>query len=105
MRRYKRIRSTRFKVGTDLEALNKVLQTLKEGFNQLSLSTAQGSELEAEIKTLEAQIASPKPKHTSVVGGESPSRYPTATRDELQTLGRVCPRDLPHLEAQRCRLW
>jgi uridine kinase len=53
--------------GIDLEALNKMLQTLKEGSDQLSLSTNQSSELEAEIKPLEAQIASPKPKHIVIL--------------------------------------
>src|ERR1041384_868341 len=46
---------------------NAQIQTLKEGSDQLSLSTNQSSELEAEIKPLEAQIASPKPKHIVIL--------------------------------------
>ena len=53
----------------DLDALGKVLHTLKEGLPELDLPKDQKSELESEIRTLDAQLESPKPK--SVVIRES----------------------------------
>ncbi len=53
----------------DLKALSKVLHTPKQGLTELDLPKDQKSELESEIRTLDAQLDSPKPK--SVVIRES----------------------------------
>lgn len=46
--------------------LKKVIQSLKESIDKLSLQPQQRSELEAEIITIETQMSSPKPKSTII---------------------------------------
>jgi hypothetical protein len=45
-----------------LQELETILHSLKQSIDELQLSNEQQAELEAEIRTLEAQAASPKPK-------------------------------------------
>ena len=48
--------------GANLEAVGNFLATLKEAIPELGLDGAQQSELDAEIRTAESQLQSPKPK-------------------------------------------
>jgi hypothetical protein len=47
---------------SNLQKLKTFLHSLKQSIDQLELSNEQQAELEAEIQTLDAQVASPKPK-------------------------------------------
>jgi hypothetical protein len=47
---------------SNLQELETFLDALRKSIDQLGLSIEQQAELEAEIQTLEAQVASPKPK-------------------------------------------
>jgi hypothetical protein len=61
---------------SNLQELETFLHPLKQSVDQLELSNEQQAELEAEIQTLEAQAASPKPKRE-------------VTKPALQSLGRI----------------
>lgn len=61
---------------SDIEGLEAFINSLKQSVDQLELDEDQRAELEADIQTIEAQIASPKPKQEVL-------------RPGLESIGRI----------------
>jgi bifunctional N-acetylglucosamine-1-phosphate-uridyltransferase/glucosamine-1-phosphate-acetyltransferase GlmU-like protein len=83
----------------DLEKVNELLQLLKGSLDKMRLDSQKRSELEAEIGTIETQLASPKPKGTiireagrsirNILEGAAGSSLATAIGNQLPLLLQI----------------
>jgi len=58
--------SQTIRTGTSLDDISHFLESLREARPELALPEQVSAELDAEIATLQTQLASPKPKHTII---------------------------------------
>jgi hypothetical protein len=76
-------------IETDVQALRDIIRGLKETFEYPSIPTPQKTDLEAEIKTIEGQLSSSKPK-TAIIK-ESLS----SAKNILENISSICASAVP----------